>query len=153
VGSKNPGQRDGNASPRSLIALGDRLVFTACDGEQQRIYRTDGTPGALVALADGPESCWTYGPPVPPVALAGAVVVDARYSMVRVDEAGNAVTILDRGAEAMVPMGDALVLLGRHPPVPRSAGGSSRGVGRNERRGRHSLHPRARQASDRLMEE
>ena len=106
-----PGRRDGSASPRSLIALGNRLVFTACDGKQQRIYRTDGTPGALVALADGPESCSTHGPPVPPVALAGAVVVDAGYSMVRVDEAGNAVTILNGGAKAMVPMGGALVLL------------------------------------------
>lgn len=106
-----PGERDGDASPRSLIALGKQLVFTACDGERQRIYRTDGDPGAVTALADGPKGCSTYGPPVPPVALDGAVVVDARYGMVRVDEAGNAVTLLDSGAEAMVPMGDELVLL------------------------------------------
>jgi ELWxxDGT repeat protein len=106
-----PGQRDGDAEPRSLIALGDRLVFTACDGERQRIYWTDGTPGATVPLADGPEDCWTYGPPVPPVSLGGAVVVDTRHSMIRVDAAGHAVSILDSRAAAMVPMGDALTLL------------------------------------------
>src|SRR5262245_52385739 len=32
-----PGRRNGDAEPRSLIALGDRLVFTACDGQRQRI--------------------------------------------------------------------------------------------------------------------
>lgn len=106
-----PGQRDGDASPRSLIALGNQLVFTACDGERQRIYRTDGNPGAVVALADGAWSCWHLEGGVPPVALDGAVVVDARYDMVRVDEAGNAVTLLDSRAEAMVPVGDELVLL------------------------------------------
>src|SRR4029079_5277746 len=50
------GRRHGDARPRSLIALGDRLVFTACDGERERIYRTDGTPRAVAPLADGASS-------------------------------------------------------------------------------------------------
>lgn len=106
-----PGQRDGGAKPRSLIALGDRLVFTACDGERQRIYRTDGAPGAVVPLADGAPSCDFLDRSVPPVGLAGAVVVDARSSMVRIDAAGHALPILSHGASAIVPMGDALALL------------------------------------------
>jgi ELWxxDGT repeat protein len=106
-----PGRRDGDAEPRSLIALGNRLVFTACDGERQRIYWTDGTPGAVVPLADGAFDCSYFTRPVPPVGLAGAVVVDAKGSLVRIDEAGNALPILDTGAAAVVPVGDALTLL------------------------------------------
>lgn len=106
-----PGKRDGDARPRSLIALGQQLVFTACDGNRDRIYRTDGTPGVVVALADGPEHCSTYGPPLPPLALGGAVVADTTRSIVRVDPVGNVLTILDSYAEAMVPMGNALTLL------------------------------------------
>jgi ELWxxDGT repeat protein len=45
------------------------------------------------------------------VALDGAVVVDARNKMVRVDARGNAATLLDGRVETMVPMGDSLVLL------------------------------------------
>lgn len=106
-----PGRRNSDAEPRSLIALGGRLVFTACAGERQRIYRTDGTPEAVVPLADGASSCSNLERPVPPVSLAGAVVVDARSSMVRIDEAGNALPILDSYAAAAVPVGDGLVLL------------------------------------------
>ncbi|HEX9941518.1 MAG TPA: hypothetical protein VGG03_05860 [Thermoanaerobaculia bacterium] len=108
---RSPGRRNGDAEPRSLIALGERLVFTACDGARQQVYWTDGTPDAVVALADGAPSCWSLRHPVPPVAVAGGVVVDARYEVVRVDVAGNAVDILDSGATAVVPVGDALTLL------------------------------------------
>jgi ELWxxDGT repeat protein len=106
-----PGRRDGDAEPRSLIALGERLVFTACDGERQRIYWTDGTPEAVVPLADGASSCLHLARPVPPLGLAGAVVVDAKNSIVRIDEAGNALPILDSYAAAVVPVGDALTVL------------------------------------------
>lgn len=111
-----PGQRNGDADPRSLIALGDRLVFSACDGERQRIYWTDGTPGgppgAVVPLADGISRCDISSTlPAPPVSLDGAVIVDTSYSLVRIDTAGHALSILDKGVAAIVPMGDALTLL------------------------------------------
>ncbi|HEX6901879.1 MAG TPA: hypothetical protein VF789_19315 [Thermoanaerobaculia bacterium] len=106
-----PGRRNDDAEPRSLIALGDRLVFTACDGKRQRIYWTDGAPGAVAPLADGAPSCESLDRSAPPVGLAGAVVVDARSSMVRVDAAGDALPILGHRASAIVPMGDALTLL------------------------------------------
>jgi ELWxxDGT repeat protein len=117
-----PGRRDGDASPRSLIALGQQLVFTACDGNQQRIYRTDGTPGAVVALADGAEHCSTYGPPLPPLALGGAVVVDTTRSIVRVDSVGNVVTLLDSYAEAMAPAPATAEALVAFRPAQTAAG-------------------------------
>jgi ELWxxDGT repeat protein len=106
-----PGRRDADAEPRSLIALGQRLVFTACDGQRQRVYWTEGTPDAVAALADGASTCDSLGEPLPPLSLSGAVVVDAGYGMVRVDAAGNAVTLLDTRPAAMVPVGEALTLL------------------------------------------
>ena len=109
-----PGWRDADAEPRNLIALGERLVFTACVGHRQRIFRTAGTPGAVEALADGASTCFGLRGPLPPLSLPGAVVVDARESVVRVDEAGHAITLLDAHPVAMVPVGDALALLVPH---------------------------------------
>lgn len=110
-----PGGRDGDADPGSVVALGSHVVFTACDGQQRHVYWTDGTPGDSVALEDGPDSCYTNLQAVPPVRLGGdAVIVDARDKMVRVDATGNAVTVLDRGATAMVRTGNGLTFLVPH---------------------------------------
>ncbi len=113
-----PGWRDADAEPRNLIALGERLVFTACDGHRQRIFRTEGTPGGSLggveALADGAADCFALRGPQPPLRLPDAVVVDARDRVIRVDAAGHATTLLDSRTAAMVPVGDALTLL-----VPR----------------------------------
>lgn len=105
-----PGHRNGDAIPRSLIALGDRLVFTACGGERQRIYWTDGAPGSIVPLTDGTTSCLGYDKLVPPVSFGGAVFFDTQTSVVRIDAAGHALSILNENA-APVPIGDTLALL------------------------------------------
>ena len=57
-GSDNPG-----SSPDELTASGDLLMFTACDGQDRGVWRSNGTEEGTVVLSIASLSCGSSDPP------------------------------------------------------------------------------------------
>jgi ELWxxDGT repeat protein len=43
------------SAPRQLTALGERVLFSAADGVERRLFASDGTAGATIPLTGGPD--------------------------------------------------------------------------------------------------